>query len=150
MSYECKHFSIEELTPPGHQNWSLVRDELLETLDEIHDLLTEKYSKFDRIIMRINTWNNGGKFKYRGWRPKDCSTGSQMSQHKYGNAADFDAFTVKDGVEARIDPDVVRGLLSRWKLTDGKLKHLGGMEDGVNWVHVDCRNYGDGLCVFTS
>lgn len=147
----CKHFAIEELTPPGHQNWSLLDDRLCELLDEIHDLLSGLYAKHGyRLIMRVNTWKRGGKFKYRGWRPQDCATGSARSKHKLGQAVDFDAYLVDlaDGTEQRILPDVIRKHILQWKLHDGKLKHLGGLEQDVNWCHVDSRNGGESLVQF--
>lgn len=146
MSYKCRHFAIEELTPPGFQNWSLLDDRILETLDEIHDRLSEKY---EHLAMEVNTWKKGGKFKYRGWRPKDCATGSQNSFHKRGMAADFDAYHLVGGVKTRIDPDEVRAHIVDLKLRQGSLEHLGGLETGVNWVHVDSRPY-PGLLQFSS
>jgi hypothetical protein len=147
----CKHFSIEELTPPGHQNWSLLDEQLCDTLDELHDLLTKQYVKHGhKLVMRVNTWANGGKFKYRGWRPQQCATGSQRSQHKLGKGADFEAFLVDlgDGSEQEIDPEEIRGHLRRWKLLEGKLKYLGGMETGITWNHVDVRGGGESLIQF--
>lgn len=149
----CKYFSIEELTPPGHQNWSLLDDRLCDTADELHDLLSEKYAKHGyRLIMRANTWAKGGKFKFRGWRPQDCATGSQRSKHKLGQAIDFDAFLVDlaDGSETKIPAEEVRSDILRWKTKEGKLPYLGGMETGVSWVHIDLRNNGESLLQFNS
>lgn len=147
----CKHFSIEELTPPGHQNWALLDDRLCDLLDELHDLLTKQHAKLGyKLIMRVNTWKKGGKFKYRGWRPQQCATGSQKSKHKLGQAADFEAFMVDlaDGSETEIPPEEIRGHIRRWKLREGKLKYLGGMETDITWNHIDCRGNGESLIQF--
>ena len=136
---EAKHFRIEELTPPGYQNWALLQDDLIDMADEIHDLLVEELGgEGVKVTMEVNTWLWGGKFKNRGWRPRICATGSQNSQHKLGNAIDFDVYVTKDGKKVRKDPDDIRALLRKWKAA-GKLKNLGGLETGVNWVHCDCR-----------
>ena len=132
MSYGCRHFSIEELTPPGHQDWDLLHPELLELLDEIRDLLDEP--------MIVNNWKHGGHHSLRGWRPQDCKVGAKNSFHKRGMAADFDV----PGSTA----DEIREKLIRWKTKEGKLAHLGGIEMGVSWCHVDCRNDGRSLMQF--
>lgn len=136
---EAKNFRIEELTPPGHQNWSLLQDDLVELADEMHDLFVEEFGgEGIKVTMEVNTWLWGGKFKMRGWRPRLCSTGSPNSQHKQGNAIDFDVYVTVDGEKVRQDPDDIRTLLRKWK-RDGKLEKLGGLETGVNWCHADSR-----------
>lgn len=132
MSYACRHFSIEELTPPGYQDWDLLHPELLELLDEIRDLIDEP--------MIVNNWKYGGGHTLRGWRPDKCKVGAKNSFHKKGMAADFDV----PGSTA----DEIREKLIRWKTKEGKLAHLGGIEMGVNWCHVDCRNDGRSLMQF--
>lgn len=144
-----KHFLLEELTPPGHQSWVLLTDGLVDLLDEAHELLEAHYERDGvTFVMEVNTWKWGGKFKMRGWRPRVCATGAQNSQHKLGCAADFEAFTRTAGVRTEIPPDDIRALLRKWK-AEGKLKHLGGMELGVGWVHIDSRNH-DRLIEFSA
>lgn len=147
----CKHFSIEELTPPGHQNWSLLDDRLCNLIDEMHEFLGKIYDRHGfRFIMRVNTWHKGGKFTLRGWRPQVCSTGAQRSKHKLGQAIDFEAFLVDlaDGSEKEIDPEEIRGHLRDGKLKQGKLKYLGGMETDISWCHTDVRGNGESLVQF--
>lgn len=132
MSYACRHFSIEELTPPGYQDWGLLHPKLLELLDEIRDLIGGP--------MIVNNWKRGGNHTLRGWRPDECKVGAKNSFHKKGMAADFDV----PGSTA----DEIREKLIRWKTKEGKLAHLGGIEMGVSWCHVDCRNDGRSLMQF--
>ena len=82
----------------------------------------------------INTWYDGGRFKERGLRNPNTSTGAKYSQHKFGKALDF---TVQD-----MTAEEVRELiLGEWK---GDLIELGltAIEAGVSWVHIDVRNTG--------
>jgi hypothetical protein len=37
----------------------------------------------------INNWENGGQFKYRGYRPASCTEGAPNSAHKQGLGIDF-------------------------------------------------------------
>lgn len=146
----CKHFSIEELTPPGHQNWALLHEHLPATADELHELISAQYAKSGhKVVLLANTWKNGGKFKHRGWRPQDCATGSQNSYHKKGMALDFEAFLVNvtTGESSEIPPEEIRDHIRRWKLREGKLEHLGGLEVGISWIHFDLRPI-DGLVQF--
>ena len=129
-----KYFSIEELTPPGHQDWDLIDTDLVALLDEIRELI-------DSPII-VNNWKFGGHYSLRGWRPSDCAVGAKNSYHKKGMAADFDV----PGYTA----DEIREKLIHWKTKDGKLTKLGGIETGVSWCHIDLRNEGKSLIQFTA
>ena len=142
MFYKPEWFSWKELVPPevfqarGDKCCELFTIEILETADELRELLG--------VSMTVNDWAWGGNFKYRGFRPTTYYKGAfSLSQHIRGNAIDFDA----RGYTA----DEVRELIKGWK-REGKLAHLTGLEEGVNWVHVDCRPSGrlddDGLFCF--
>ena len=56
---------------------------------------------------------------------------SQSRYHYKGMAADLDF--------SGLTPDQARAKIIEWK-SQGKLKKLGGMELGVNWVHIDVRD----------
>jgi hypothetical protein len=129
--FRPKHFSIEELTPKHYGDWTLLDEKLLMTLDELRELFNAP--------MTVNNWHIGGPFSLRGWRPKNASIGAPKSMHKVGKAADFD---VKD-----LTPEQAREKIRKWKLQDGKLKYLTGMEVDVNWVHIDVRDF-DGFLQF--
>lgn len=124
-----KYFSLKELVPKtvydrfGDNSWEFFTPEILSTLNDIRIL-------FDSIIM-VNTWSWGGNFHYRGFRPIDYYEGTlSFSQHIRGNAIDFDVkwFTA----------DEVRKELIKQK-QQNKLPYLTGVEENVNWVHIDCR-----------
>jgi len=82
----------------------------------------------------INTWYSGGRFKERGLRNPNTSTGAKYSQHKFGKALDF---TVS-GMSAS---QVRQLIISDWKQDLMKLG-LTAIEGEVTWVHIDVRNTG--------
>lgn len=83
----------------------------------------------------INTWFDGGRFKERGLRNPNTSTGAKYSQHKFGKALDF----IVSGMSA---DEVREKILGEWK---ADLMGLGltAIEAGVSWVHIDIRNTGE-------
>ena len=81
----------------------------------------------------VNTWHNGGELNYRGYRPPDCEVGAYFSQHKRGNAVDFN----------------VRGMTSD-EVFDCCLRHedtlleygfttIENKEIATSWTHLDMR-----------
>ena len=122
-----KYFIIQELVSPNQfktlseeDNWKLFDKKLLETLEWIRIELNKPIT--------INTWYNGGKFKYRGYREKACTEGAPKSAHREGKAVDFD----------------VKGMSSeqvrQWiEENQERLPHPIRYEDKVNWVHIDTR-----------
>ena len=83
----------------------------------------------------VNDWYKGGRFKERGLRNPNTSTGAKYSQHKFGKALDF----VVSGMSA---DEVRENILGEWK---DDLMELGltAIEAGVSWVHIDIRNTGE-------
>jgi hypothetical protein len=85
-----KHFQPFELVDRktyelmGEKALELFTPEILEALEGVREF-------FDRSIM-VNTWYNGGRFQWRGYRTKEhCAMlGSPNSEHGKGNAFDFD------------------------------------------------------------
>lgn len=119
-----RHFIIKELISPeiwvmdGEQSISHMDKELLISIDQIRDF-------FNRPVI-VNNWHNGGKFKYRGFRPKDCKIGAKNSMHKLGQAIDFDVV----GLTA----EEVRGEIIKHREL---FPYVTRIEAGVNWIHID-------------
>jgi len=93
----------------------------------------------DRIRMRYgkmvaNTWYWGGKNQYRGWRPPGCKVGATYSQHRYGRALDL---IPQERTAHGIRQDIRNGVI---------FKYITCIEDGVEWLHFDVRNY-EGLLI---
>lgn len=113
-----KYFKAEELLPDGYTDTSVFDSKLLTLIDEIRELLNVPC-----------TVNSDGR-QYCGWRPKDCPIGAPNSYHKKGQACDLHP----QGMSAEDARTLVRKAVAA-----GHLKNLGGVELGVNWLHVDIR-----------
>jgi len=133
--YKSDHFWIEELLPKefflkyrhkGDALWLIFDDRLLMTLDSLRDQFG---------IMTINDWLWSGNRQFSGFRPWD-SLGSELSQHKFGRAADviFRDHEAKD--------------IREWIIKNRNyFPYITGIEKDVSWLHIDVRNY-DGLLIF--
>ena len=130
--YQPRHFVPHELLPglTGNETWetldSALRakldDCLLETCDDVRDLLGTPCS--------INDYARGGERQWCGLRTPDCTVGVPHSQHREGRAADLHPL----GMTAEMARAIVRNALAA-----GKLPHLGGVEEGASWLHIDVR-----------
>lgn len=120
--YIPKYFQWHELVPNAiyKDYWLILMDvRLLMTIDAMR-------MHYNRPIT-INNWINGGKFRYRGFRPFDCNVGAKFSQHKFGRAVDLDV----SGISAeQVRNDIRSGLFPE----------ITCIEKDVNWVHIDVRN----------
>ncbi len=125
--YTCRHFKLSELVPPsvlndlGERAWMMLDDRLLKFIDDLRDDLGKKI------------YVNRGDATNRGFRLKGkVAKAANYSQHYYGRAIDF---TV-EGMSAQ---EV------RQYIKDNKVKYpmVRRMEKDVDWVHVDCANWGD-------
>jgi len=101
----------------------LIDYRIFETVDFIRN------KRFNRAVT-INNWVYGGEFQYRGFRAPDETIGAQLSQHHSGRALDFD-------VDGHTAAEIRRDIINNPHL----YPHITCIEDGVNWVHIDCRNW---------
>lgn len=127
MSYQPKHFKASEFLPDGYTDLSVMDDRILELADQVRELLG--------VPCTINA--NGRSLC--GFRPKDCKIGAPKSQHKLGKAVDLHpiGMTAEDGRR-----------LIRKAVDAGGLVNLGGVELGVSWIHIDCRDRVDGKVLY--
>lgn len=101
----------------------LFDDNLKETIEVIR-------SEIDRPMI-CNNWAKQGQFQQRGFRSYDCSIGAPKSAHKEGKAIDFDIV----GYTA----EQARNLIVQRCIK--KLTHPIRIEEGVNWIHIDVREF---------
>lgn len=129
LCYKPKHFSIRELVDPqtfairGEKAFELFRPQALITIDLIRD----RYGK----PVTINDWHAKGQFTMRGYRPLTTGTGAAYSQHRLGNAFDFDVLGMT-AEEVRQD--------IRKNPDDKAFAFITAVELDVTWVHIDFRN----------
>ena len=117
-----KYFKAEELLPKGVTDTSLLDPKLLQLIDEIRELLG--------VPCTINDYASGGTRQWCGLRTPACTIGAPKSQHRLGKAADMHPIGMTaEQARAKVKKAVA----------EGKLKNLGGVEDGVSWLHVDVR-----------
>lgn len=132
-----RHFRTEEFVPPdvfhalGARSLLVMDRRILKTVTALRENL-------DRPVT-INNWVFGGNIRWAGFRNSKCTTGAFYSQHKFGRAVDC-------RVE-KMTPDEVR----RYILNNrSHFPYVTAMEDGVPWVHLDCRALeGDDIFIFT-
>ena len=124
-----KNFIIKEFVPP--EIWEVESEKSLNHIDaRILESIEQIRTHFGSPVI-INNWCYGGQFKYRGYRPAECTIGAAKSLHRSGRALDFDVV----GLAAQ---DVRAEILKNEK----KFPHIKRMETGVNWVHIDLRGTG--------
>lgn len=126
------HFDPCELLPglPSITDWysldpemrNRLDDRLIETADDVRGILG--------VPCYANDYAYGGRRSACGWRRPDCPIGVPNSYHKRGMAVDLHP----DGMSA----DEARNMV-REAIAQGKLPHVGGIEIGVSWLHVDIR-----------
>ena len=126
---KSKKFKIHELVPLRLHNtvhpdvlWRMIDPRLIETIDTIKETFPEG-------SMTINNYMWGGNRGWSGLRTKDSDYYSPTSQHTLGKA--IDAIFSKYDVE-----DIRQFILNN----PDKFPHVGGIELGVSWLHVDVRD----------
>lgn len=146
--YIPKYFKTHELVGPtlyAKYNgapilWLAIDERVLKTLDA----LREEYGP-----MIVNNWKTGGPRKESGLREMDSKTGAQLSQHKFGRAADV-LFTKVSAEEVRqemkalklFDSDERLGTQSKRKQAFFFINCVEWYQDGkpISWFHFDVRN----------
>jgi len=130
--YIPKYFRLEEWFPErflqmnkvkGDYLWTLISPQILWTYDQLR-------KEFGKIIMNDYPW--GGKNQYRGYRPPACRVGAWKSRHKACDAGDsvFERYNVEE-----IRQDILSNPNKE------QYKHITCMEEGMPWLHIDCRNW---------
>lgn len=128
------NFIIQEFVPPSIYNewfeksiW-FIRPVVISFAQFIRD----RYGK----SVTINNWHAQGKFAERGFRMPTSSTGGKLSQHRFGNAIDFNV--------AGMTADEVRADILAHE-SEFMAAGLTTIEDGAyapTWVHADFRTTG--------
>lgn len=129
--YRPQHFPLQELVPQdlfveyqakGREDrlWLLLDPRILFTADRLRERFGPAF---------INDWPYGGSLRQCGFR-NDQGTGATLSQHRFGRGLDLhfrnaQAEDIRAAMLASpMDPD--------WL-------HVTCIEEGVTWLHIDCR-----------
>lgn len=137
--YIPEHLKLHEVLPRDtylilegkrEKAWRLFDPRILWTADQLRFLYGPIY---------VNDWFWGGNNQYGGWRPGDCDIGAEFSQHKFGRALDI---KFKRAMAYNIRQDIKAG---KWPVY---FQYITCVENGVAWLHIDCRNY-EGLLIVT-
>ena len=132
---KSKYFKVHELVPKkmyekyGEKAWRYVDVRLIEMIDKLKE-------HFNLGTMTINNYFWNGDREWSGIRTPDSPNYSYGSQHSFANAFDI-VFSHYSAEEVRHYIIENRHLFP----------HINGLELGVSWVHLDCRNE-DNLVAF--
>ena len=139
--YTCSFFKIQELVPPAMYEqfakagntsrlWVAFDDRILRALDGLR-------RRFGPLV--VNSWATGGPYTESGLREVGTTTGSPMSQHKFGRGIDFRSRSVTPD-EIHADLVASGGLKAgfRFQGNDGwHLVHRVEYYPGITWTHID-------------
>lgn len=125
--YKSKYFKPTEYLPDGWIDTTVMDFRILQMADEVRELVG--------LPMTINAHGR----QYCGYRPKDCNIGAPKSYHKRGMAVDLHCAGMK--------AEDVRELIKK-SISIGGLKWIGGIEEDVSWIHIDCRDRINGKVLY--
>ncbi len=133
--YKPKHFKLQEFVSKdfydthGERAWNCLDERMLMTADA----LRERFG-----TMTINNWVWGGGRQFSGLRTSGDQHYSPTSQHSYGRA--FDA------IFSSVDAETVRQyILSH----PDEFPHIRFLEADISWLHIDVRNTGGEVRVWS-
>ncbi len=126
--YIMRNFKAHELVDEktfkqfGPQATTLFRDEILQGLDELRDLLNRP--------LIVNNWKDGGQYEWSGLRTIDYFGGAKWSAHRIGCAFDVKCPTMA--------PTKLQEFILK-RSAEGLLKGIKRMELATaTWTHIDC------------
>jgi hypothetical protein len=127
--YEPRNFDPREFVSPVTYQLMLARLKSPLLVMDVRMLVTaDAIRTYFGKPVTINDWHVGGKRQYSGYREPTCQVGELYSQHRFGRALDL----LVQGMTAA----VVRAEIL---VNPEAFPFITAMEDGVGWVHVDCR-----------
>ena len=137
-TYVPKYFRIQELVDP--KTYSLLHDGAVVKLEPMLCLALDTIKEMLHRPMTVNNWTSEGPYHWRGLRTTECKEGAPTSQHRLGNAFDFDV----EGMTA----EEVRVWLQAHKDAPG-LEGIMRMEAKTDWVHIDgAKGHGPRIHIF--
>jgi hypothetical protein len=135
--HEPVHFEAQEFVPP--EIFNRFGADSLWFMDCRMTWTADAAREYFGVPITINDWLWGGRFKYRGYRPPQCTEGAENSQHRLAQALDFDV----KGISA----EEVRQEIKTHP-SEPAFRFVTTVEDSVNWNHWDCRARRESQVVF--
>lgn len=135
--YKCLHYQLYELVDEttlltlGDSAWRLFDPYLLSTMDRIRN----RYN----APVTVNNWHSGGPYRFRGFRPSNCTEGAPLSAHRRGQAFDFD---VQGMTAEKVRADILKNK------GDIDFMFINAIEAGTNWIHISTENVPNRIKVF--
>ena len=142
MSYIPERFKPYELVDKatyekyGLASWRFISERLTRSLDGLSFVLEKHFNR--RIRLVCNNWhwydepNAPDYFQWRGLRTNKYPNYNEGSRHSYIPCIAADLDSPELSARALID-FVLEHQDEEWA------KYIGGIEIGVNWLHIDCR-----------
>lgn len=93
------------------------------------DFIRDRFGK----AMTINNWHEGGNFNYRGFRQRSCEIGSELSQHRFGRAIDFN---LQDTTPEEVYKDILDNNDMYIKAGATTIEDI---TFAKHWTHIDIR-----------
>lgn len=148
--YQPTHITARDVVPPDLYKargesamLSLMDSRILWTIDALIEcplFPREKGKEF--ATLTINNYAVGGPRSQCGYRTDArLIETAPTTQHRSGRAIDC--------ILAGVTPDEFRAMARGGKL-DRELQYITRIEDGVNWIHLDCANVAGSDIVFFS
>jgi len=140
-------FCIQEMAPPAmierhgpYRCLQLIDHRILDLVQFNKDYLSAHFGEEVQVI--INDYKWGGDYTLSGLRPFGTSTGSTLSQHKFGRAIDCKYKIAR--TSERIPADVVREeiiLNDKQTWMEAGLTTVESGDFAPTWVHQDIRDH---------
>jgi len=124
-------FDIRELVPP--QIYKIYLSDSIMFLNQNALNMLYRVRVYFNLPIIVNNWHRGGKLKYRGYRPAFTRIGAKNSQHKLGNAFDFNVIGISSD-------EVNKEIQKHYKVLG--VTTLEDKRFSPTWTHIDCRNLG--------
>lgn len=98
--------------------------------------------KVTNVLIVVNNWKTGGKKKYSGFRPPNCTTGGRLSQHRFKDGVDWETILIfEDGTREELSANMVREeIIDNEKVfMEQGLTTLESGKFAPGWTHADFR-----------
>ena len=130
-----ENFFLDEFIPP--EIYTARGSQSIQLLDMRIIMGVQKLRELANVPFTVNNWARGGRFKERGLRSANTTTGARWSQHKYGRAVDIDP----QGITIAQLFAILKAN-EKWFIERSFITTVENISATPSWLHVDCRYTG--------